>query len=585
MRLLLLSFLLFLSNFNVFSQKLEILPEHEFYQILAGAHPQQDSFEVWIQKFDSNGNSLDSVKEIAINNKVIIPEDIYFLPEFNESGEPQNTNSVYEYLLAFDSIIDLKNGKISQNKSVKINNSVFYNLKLEQFNFSDFEIRNCDFREGFQISNSDFTSFTCDISFNYIVKNNVVNQVTPYYMFNQCNMGKFYFSPISLGDIDFIKSKAAPFEVYANIRPFDERYNFPKNEPINVRIDSSIITESFVCFASNAINNFSLIPESLPANIFIRNTNISQTFKTQLNTFSDRTYLRIGLSPKSNLDISGSLISATNKKLPLYLIGNIKNINVDNSIFEVPVCYNNQQILEGIQFNRVLLNGISLYKTQLPNNVYNVNTNWLVLAENLQLIFPGTWKVNSAGNVDTTQLLPYIFNPIQNNNLDSVDLYYELTPIYQNFINIYKNRGSRIMADQAYVEMRTIETQRVKHDYEQRKKLSKLFQLRFNQLLSFASDYGTNPLLVLFNALFVIVFFGFVFLLVPNQIDTSGAKPLGKVLLQVWFSFDQSLRAFLTFGKSDNEFPFARFIALIEGLMGWFLLVLFVVSLIYQALI
>jgi len=84
---------------------------------------------------------------------------------------------------------------------------------------------------------------------------------------------------------------------------------------------------------------------------------------------------------------------------------------------------------------------------------------------------------------------------------------------------------------------------------------------------------------------FKLVFFGFVFILVPNEIDTSGAKPLGKVLLQVWFAFDQSLRAFLTFGKSDNTFPFARFIALIEGLFGWFLIILFAVSLLYQAMI
>jgi len=187
--------------------------------------------------------------------------------------------------------------------------------------------------------------------------------------------------------------------------------------------------------------------------------------------------------------------------------------------------------------------------------------------------------------LDSNSINPFVFNPIQSINSDSIVLYPELIATYQNWIDIYKTRGDRISADRSYVEMREIETQKLATDYQSQKKLKKLFQLRFNQLLFFTSDYGSNPLLVLFNVFFVIVFFGFVFILVPNEIDTSGAKPLGKVLLQVWFAFDQSLRAFLTFGKSDNTFPFARFIALIEGLFGWFLIILFAVSLLYQAMI
>ena len=133
--------------------------------------------------------------------------------------------------------------------------------------------------------------------------------------------------------------------------------------------------------------------------------------------------------------------------------------------------------------------------------------------------------------------------------------------------------------------MRELETLKIKHDYYKQKKLWKLFQLRFNQILLATSDYGSSPLLVLFNVFVVILFFVFIFLLLPNDVDTTDAKPLGKVILNVWFAFDQSLRAFLTFGSSTNTLPFARFIALIEGLIGWFLLILLVVTLLYQALI
>jgi hypothetical protein len=178
LRFLLVTLLLVIGNINkTQSQELRLLPEHEFYEILAGVHAQMDSFIMPIAKFDNKGNLLVGYTEIQIKNRVIVPEEVYFTQQFNADGTPESVSSIIEYLRAKDSILGLSTQPILQNTNVVIDNCVFYSLKIEEFKFNDFKLLNCDFRDGFEISSTDFNSFTCEVSFNYQSKNNLLRNV------------------------------------------------------------------------------------------------------------------------------------------------------------------------------------------------------------------------------------------------------------------------------------------------------------------------------------------------------------------------------------------------------------------------
>ncbi len=580
--LVILTFFIVHLGFQADAQNLEILAEHDFIEILAGIHPKQDSFLLTDEKFNEKGE-LVLFQQIKIENKIIVAEDFFLLPDTNEAGEQKTTTSVLEYLLAKDSTLELMDNYILQDLPINIYNSAFYNLKLDGFNFSNIFFANSDFTSGLIITNSKITNLSFDFDENYIAKTESFQQILPNYFISNSEVQNFNFSPKTIGNLSIKKTKIEVAELYA--KSANRSLIFEDNNPIYFSIDSSKIEKSMLCFSSKNNENRAEIPQNLELNYQITNSTIVQFFDTNLTNLEKRSYLKIGLNPLSSLNINTSKFSSNNKNLPFVIVGNSKDLLIENSLIEVPIVYNFSEVYHELSIRNSLLSGISLFRTSFPLNKYFVYADWDVLSQNLSLIIPNKWLINENGMLDSNSINPFVFNPIQSINSDSIVLYPELIATYQNWIDIYKTRGDRISADRSYVEMREIETQKLATDYQSQKKLKKLFQLRFNQLLFFTSDYGSNPLLVLFNVFFVIVFFGFVFILVPNEIDTSGAKPLGKVLLQVWFAFDQSLRAFLTFGKSDNTFPFARFIALIEGLFGWFLIILFAVSLLYQAMI
>jgi hypothetical protein len=123
-----------------------------------------------------------------------------------------------------------------------------------------------------------------------------------------------------------------------------------------------------------------------------------------------------------------------------------------------------------------------------------------------------------------------------------------------------------------------------------------------NRFLKLFCDYGTNPVKAILMSTFVIFLFGILYFIFPSEgqrvqfrliwkgIWSKRSRSLLKTQLvhgskQFLNAFALSMNAFVTLGYGDMPARgVARYLAVLEGLTGWFLLSIFSSSLISQIL-
>jgi hypothetical protein len=122
------------------------------------------------------------------------------------------------------------------------------------------------------------------------------------------------------------------------------------------------------------------------------------------------------------------------------------------------------------------------------------------------------------------------------------------------------------------------------------------------------TNHGTDPALAVVMSFFVILIFAMLYLFFPSEWDTDSMNRLlisyeqflqrkkkanvapllvvfGSVLLSLINSITLSINSFVTLGfGSIPTKGFARYLCIIEGFIGWFLLSIFTVALINQVL-
>lgn len=185
----------------------------------------------------------------------------------------------------------------------------------------------------------------------------------------------------------------------------------------------------------------------------------------------------------------------------------------------------------------------------------------------------------------------------------------ELLKLYEEFFNKYRNRGDLESANGCYAEMKLIETRRWEHLYQENKNFESFFRWQLNAFLSYFTDYGTNPAKAVIKSGWVILFFSIFYLFFPSDWDVSNrSQLLAKIkdiasknreksflatvgfvaysgLIHLLNALTLSLNAFTTLGFGDiPTHGAARYVTIVEGFIGWFLLTIFSVSLINQVL-
>ncbi|MEQ8423162.1 MAG: hypothetical protein RIA63_00530, partial [Cyclobacteriaceae bacterium] len=186
---------------------------------------------------------------------------------------------------------------------------------------------------------------------------------------------------------------------------------------------------------------------------------------------------------------------------------------------------------------------------------------------------------------------------------------------FSNLINIYKglhsiflSRGDLVSANACYSEMKQIQGRRLNDEFPNDSSFGNFLRWQLNVLLKIYTNHGTDPGLAVVMSFFVILAFAGLYLFFPSEWDTESMNRLlisyerflqrkkkanvapllvvfGSVLLTLINSITLSINSFVTLGfGSIPTKGFARYLCIIEGFIGWFLLSIFTVALINQVL-
>lgn len=193
-------------------------------------------------------------------------------------------------------------------------------------------------------------------------------------------------------------------------------------------------------------------------------------------------------------------------------------------------------------------------------------------------------------------------------DVKSLDLYDNLVNSYQRVYLNYRQRAELISANAAYVSMKEIMLNRERYLYEQDKTYSNFLKYQLTKLMKYYTDHGTNPTKAIAISSYIILAFAIFYFFFPSEWDTTSKSKLisnfndfrkknEKGYIKPFFvlivgfglslinALTLSLNAFVTLGFGTIPTKgLARYVCIIQGFIGWFLLSIFTVALINQVL-
>lgn len=189
--------------------------------------------------------------------------------------------------------------------------------------------------------------------------------------------------------------------------------------------------------------------------------------------------------------------------------------------------------------------------------------------------------------------------------LDYLPLYDDLIRNYYSLYLSSKQFGNIRYANGINYEMKEIEGRWLRNQYLNQRTFSNYFKWKLNRLMGFYTRHGTDPAKSVMISLLIILIFGVFYFFFPSDWDKESkasmilkfkeliardgvyVKPFfvlsWAILLSLINGLTLSLNSFITLGFGQiPTHGLAKYACIIEGFLGWFLLTLFVVTLINQ---
>lgn len=200
------------------------------------------------------------------------------------------------------------------------------------------------------------------------------------------------------------------------------------------------------------------------------------------------------------------------------------------------------------------------------------------------------------------------YRGLSDKDFENEDMFQGFISSYYRLYKVFKDNGQIRDANQTYVEMKDVQLRQLRYRYKTYGGLENWIQWRLNALLRFYTDYGTNPSRAIRISIFVVLIFSVFYFFFPSEWDTKSKKQLindYRILveknkhgyLRPFFKLSWgfaksllnamtlSLNAFVTLGFGTIPTSgLARYICIVQGFIGWFLLSIFTASLINQVL-
>jgi len=172
----------------------------------------------------------------------------------------------------------------------------------------------------------------------------------------------------------------------------------------------------------------------------------------------------------------------------------------------------------------------------------------------------------------------------------------------------YKSSGDIESANKSYIRIKDLYLNRLGYLYRTNGGFQNYFRWKLAQLLKFYTNHGTDPALSIVISIYVVLIFAIFYIFYPSEWDVTSKKRLisdfkdfidsnekgyMKPLLTLMIGFGislinaitLSLNSFVTLGFGTIPTTgAARYVCILQGFIGWFLLSIFTVSLINQIL-
>ncbi|MGB0807286.1 MAG: potassium channel family protein [Salibacteraceae bacterium] len=299
----------------------------------------------------------------------------------------------------------------------------------------------------------------------------------------------------------------------------------------------------------------------------------------------------------------------SNDSLWLEISGEMKTLNMENDTFNVPVVFGyNSTISQSLNIVECEFGKLSIDQVTLPENLSKTYLKWNQLKEHFvisnEFIVPDT--VRGVGYIKFKR---NFHSFITDSSITHTFYFDKLKNSANQLYAIYKTQGDIESANACYADIKEFETRRWKYLYQKDKSFETFFRWQLHSFLSYLSDYGTNPAKAVVKSWWVIFIFSIFYLFFPSDWDVSNKielltkiksltkknrdKSIGSTLVFIVSSsfinflnaLTLSLNAFTTLGFGDiPTHGAARYITIIQGFIGWFMLTIFSVSLISQVL-
>ncbi|WP_445717488.1 hypothetical protein [Flavobacterium sp.] len=501
-----------------------------------------DAFLIDSKPFDTN-----TKKEIT---------NVYFeLPVFVELNK-----EITEYKIKYTNYLNSKFGKkikFKDNKvdlsekilrivncNTKYDNESYYVLFFNNIILSKLQIEESDFAI-VSFSDSDFNTVNINANFSYL-------------SFNRCN---FKYK-------NFKNKELNKFLNFSSITPSSNRENF------SIQMDS-------VNFNNDLLINLANNEHEAEINVVIWNSNFNKDASIIVN------------QEKSNNNLYINKSSFKDKNT---IVGYFNDISINSSSFNV-LNMSWGATKENFSFLNSSLNKINAIDFVFPKQT---NLTWDNLNDFKFFVLNDDTFANAENQI--------MINGKNEKIVEDKNRYNDFIYRYKQFLNHYESRGDLESYNGCYTEMKNIQTLRYKYLYEQNKTFDTYFRWQLSRLLNFYTKHGTDPARAITISIYVIIFFGVFYFFFPSDWDiTSKSKlfanykefveknskgyfmPFLKLVLGIFISllnaFTLSLNAFTTLGFGNiPTHGFARYVCILQGFIGWFLLSVFTVAVFNQSL-
>jgi hypothetical protein len=210
---------------------------------------------------------------------------------------------------------------------------------------------------------------------------------------------------------------------------------------------------------------------------------------------------------------------------------------------------------------------------------------------------------------DSTQTTAlYFYNGSTHKSLVNEKGYSLLVETYKQLYDLYKGNGDLKSSNAVFVTVKDLEGERLQAIYKLRGGFENYFSWKLNSLMKFYTNHATNPARALVVSVYILLGFAVVYFFFPSDWDIESKSKLLrhyrdfikkndkgyiKPFLKLTWGFvvslinaiTLSLNSFITLGFGNIPTKgIARYVCIIQGFIGWFLLSIFTVALFNQVL-